>query len=832
MAVNFTGLTETEAKKRLKEIGFNSLPQDRQKGVIFSLIATLKEPMFILLIISVTLYFFIGSPKEAIALAGSIGIIIGISFFQNRKTEKALAALKELSEPLIKVIRNGSQKTIPSKELVPGDILILSEGERVPADVAILEESNLMVDESVLTGESLAVTKIIWDRKTPMGRPGGGNLPFLYSGTIITTGHCLAEVLYTGGQTQIGKIGKALQRITRGKSRLQEETGRLIFKLAILGISLCIVVVFIYGLVRNDWTEGFLAGITLSLAILPEEFAVITTVFLALGAWRISKRGILTKDFPAIETLGATTVLCADKTGTITFNRMSVESLINADNVAINEFLEYAVLASHTHTFDPVELAIFEKAKALRLQFFENKDLIKEYPFSKNTMSVTNVWQIKGFDKNIIAAKGAPESIIKLCNLPLAEEKKILFQVSEIAQTGLKVIAVAKGSANSGELPNTQDKFQYKFLGLIGLADPVRPTVSKAVQVCFGAGIRVIMVTGDYPETAKYVAREIGLHNFENIITGEEVSKMSTQQLQQAVSTTSIFARIIPEEKLRIVDALKANGEIVAMTGDGINDAPALKSANIGVALGERSTDVAKESASLVLLNGDFSNLVEAINLGRRIYTNIKRAIMYTLAIHVPIAGISLIPPLFHFPLILFPLHIVFLELFIDPSSSVAFETSVGDKNIMLKKPRKINLPFLDNKTLLYSVAQGGITLIACIITIIFSIYMGYPENVTRTLTFIVLVISNIGVMLVNINGPQNIFSSIVSSTLTVKLIALGTFMLLLLTLLIEEARKLFLFSALSTNEIIIAATFPLFTIVLIELFELIMKKRINYEEV
>ncbi|MFA5932907.1 MAG: cation-translocating P-type ATPase [Microgenomates group bacterium] len=830
MSEKFIGLSEAEAKKRLNLNGLNALPQDKQKGFLYALLLTLKEPMFLLLILSVAIYFTIGGTKEAFALAGSIAIIIGISFFQNRKTEKALAALKELSEPMAKIIREGIPKTIPSRELVPGDILILSEGERIPADCAILEENNLTVDESVLTGESLAVSKSVWNKTTPITRPGGASLSFLFSGTIITTGHCYAEVLLTGSNTEIGKIGKALQQIDRGKSRLQEETGRFIVKLALFGGFLCLIVVLIYGLVRNDWMEGLLAGVTLSLAIIPEEFAVIMTVFLALGAWRISRKGVLTKDFPAIETLGATTILCVDKTGTVTFNKLSIRNLLSEDNVTDEELIKYAILASRTHTFDPVEIAIFDKAKIQKLEIPENKELVKEYPFSKNTMSITNIWQIKNSKTYTIAAKGAPETIIKLCKLNPEKERDVLFQVSQMAITGLKVIAVAEGYVKTKDLPKIQDEINYKFLGLIGFIDPVRPSVSQALQVCYKAGVKVMMVTGDYPETAKHVAAEIGLKNFEKVITGQEIAKMSDKQLQEAVSTITIFARIIPEEKLRIVNALKANGEIVAMTGDGVNDAPALKSAHIGIALGTRSTDVAKESASLILLNGDFSSLVEAVALGRRIYTNVKRAITYTLAIHVPIAGISLIPPLFHFPLILFPLHIVFLELFIDPSSSIAFETTVADKESMLKPPRKITLPFLDNKTLLYSIAQGGIVLFACITVIIFSLYMNFSETVARTLTFICLVISNIGVMLININGPKNIFSSIISSALVVKLIALGTVAMLLATLYIPGLRDLFLFSQLSSKETLIAVIFPSVTIILIEFFERVMKTRIRYE--
>ncbi|MDD2822904.1 MAG: cation-translocating P-type ATPase [Candidatus Daviesbacteria bacterium] len=830
MSEKFIGLTEAEAAKKLEIEGFNSLPQDKKKGFFSILISTLKEPMFILLIISVALYFFLGDFKEALALSGSICIIVAISFYQNQKTEKALAALKELSEPMAKVIREGIIKTIPAREIVPEDILVLSEGERIPADAAILDANNLTVDESILTGESLAVSKTVWNSITPIRRPGGPNLPFLYSGTLITTGHCYAKVIFTGPKSEIGKIGKALSQIKRTKSHLQEETNKFIYKLALLGGILCLVVVIIYGVIRNNWMEGFLAGITLSLSILPEEFVVIMTVFLALGAWRISKKGVLTKDIPAIETLGATTVLCVDKTGTVTFNKMSVAELFHQENTSEQELLEYAVSASRKNTFDPVEIAILEKAKNQDIKIIENKELIKEYTFSKEIMAITNVWQLEGSKNYIFSAKGAPETIIKLCKLSKTDERKFIFQVSEMASTGLKVLAVAKAEGTS--LPKTQNEINYKFLGLIGLVDPVRPTVPAAIQVCHKAGIKVIMVTGDYPETAKFVAHKIGLENIQDVVTGQEVSKMSDTELQKVVATSCIFARIIPEEKLRIVNALKANGEIVAMTGDGINDAPALAASHIGIALGQRSTDVAKESASLVLLNGDFSSLVEAISLGRRIYTNIKRAVMYTLAIHVPIAGIALIPPLFHLPLILFPLHIVFLELFIDPSSAIAFETTEADKDTMLKHPRRLNLPFLDNKTLYYSIIQGGIILSICLGVIFFTRYLGFTDSATRTITFVCLILSNIGAMFANINGPKNILHSFISATKSIKLITLGTITLLLATILIPGLRNLFLFSELNTNGILIAIISSLISITLIEIFELIMKTRIKKDDI
>jgi P-type Ca2+ transporter type 2C len=834
---NEKGLTDEEAKNILEHEGLNQLPSDKQKGLFSIFLATLKEPMFLLLIISVAIYFILGSVKEALALLGSISIIIGISFYQNQKTEKALEALKELSEPQVLVIRDGIQKKILSKELVPGDMMILSEGERITADGAIISTTNLTVDESVLTGESLAVSKISWDGKSLITRPGGNNLPFIYSGTLITSGHCLAKVLFTGQKSEIGKIGKELSQIQRGQTLLQKETRKLILKLGIIGGFICFLIVLIYGLMRNNWLEGFLAGITLSMSLLPEEFAVILTVFLALGAWRIAKKKVLTRDIPIIETLGAATVLCTDKTGTITFNKMSIEKLYCQGNIVetvknknldacTENLIEYALFASRKHTFDPIEKAIFEFANSQNIIPAENKELIKEYPFSKNIMAITNIWQIKGSNTNIIASKGAPETILELCHLEAAKKKEILYQVSQMAEIGLKVLAIARGKLPDKTLPDTQDKIKFEFLGIIGFNDPIRPSVNQAVSLCYQAGLKVLMITGDYPGTASHIASKIGLNNFERVVTGLEIEKMSEAEIREIVKSVTVFARITPQEKLKLVNALKMNGEIVTMTGDGVNDAPALKSAQIGIAIGERSTDVAKEASSLVLLDGDFSSLVETIKLGRRIFNNLKRAMIYVLAIHVPIAGIALIPPLFNLPLILFPLHIVFLELVIDPSSSVAFETTEGDKDIMQKPPRDLKKPFLDNRVLLYSMTQGAIILAGCTSLMLFCWYLKLPETVIRTITFITLITSNIGLMFINLNGPGNIWQSITGSTTTVRLILGGTASLLTLIISIPVLRDLFLFSPLTSFEILIYLIFSTIIIFSIEIFENIITHR------
>jgi Ca2+-transporting ATPase len=703
------GLSETEAVKRLATDGPNELPSSRRRSTWAIAWEVTREPMFLLLLGAGGVYLLLGDVEEALLLLGFVFVVIGITLYQERKTERALEALRDLSSPRALVVRDGKHRRIPGRQVVQDDIVVLREGDRVPADAVLLSSTNLTVDESLLTGESVAVRKSPARYAAEMARPGGEDLPFVYSGTLVVQGQGIAQVRAIGVNTELGRIGKALQSLQQEDTPLQRETRRVVRNLAVLGLALCAAVIVLYGFTRGDWLQAVLAGITLAMAMLPEEFPVVLTIFLALGAWRMSQRRVLARRIPAVETLGATTVLCVDKTGTLTQNRMSVRMLVAHDSAydltahqsdsfpeAGHDLIEFSILASQQDPFDPMELA-FKEFGEQKLAGSEHLHpdwkLVREYPLSRKLLSMARVWQGADSPTLVVAAKGAPEAVAKLCGLAGDQLSDVLGRVSAMAAEGLKVLAVARAFC-TGSFPEAQEGFAFEYLGLVGLADPVRPTAADAIAECYTAGIRVVMITGDYPVTAQSIARQIGLANPGEVVTGSELDGMTDAELKQRVARVNLFARVIPEQKLRLVIALKSNGEIVAMSGDGVNDAPALKAAHIGVAMGGRGTDVAREASSLVLLDDDFSSIVHAVKLGRRIFDNLKKAMAYIFAIHVPIAGLSLIPALFGWPLLLMPVHIVFLELIIDPACSTAFEAEPEEADVMRRPPRIRPSPF------------------------------------------------------------------------------------------------------------------------------------------
>jgi len=709
----YKGLSTVEAREKLLAEGYNNLPSSKPKNFFSIALGVIKEPMFILLVACGSLYLVLGDMREGLILLSFVFVIMGIEFFQEKKTEKALDALKEMASPRALVIRDGIEIRIPGIEVVTEDIIVLQEGDRVPADATVLHAVNLLADESLLTGEPVPVRKNEWNGSEKNIQPGGDDLPFIYSGSMIVHGYGIAKVTETGSNTEIGKIGKALEGIKEEPTRLNKEMGSLVKKLTIIAAVLCVLVIVGYTLTHGNLVNGFLAGITLAMAVLPEEFPVILTVFMALGAWRMSKKKVLTRKPSAIETLGSATVLCTDKTGTLTQNKMTVTRLYNGKdfisvtktNEIISEFheiIEYGILSSQTNPFDPMEKAITGMGDIYikgTEHIHKNWEMIKEYPLSKELLAMSRVFSFKGTQDHFIATKGAPEAISDLCHFSGEEKKQMMIAVEKLASEGLRVLGVAKAKVNSINLPEIQHDFTFDFIGLIGLSDPIRKNVKEAVSECYKAGIRVIMITGDYPVTAKHIAFEIGLENPEKCITGHELKEMTEDELCEKIKEINVFARVLPEQKLKIVNALKKNKEIVAMTGDGVNDAPALKSANIGIAMGEKGTDVAREASSLVLMDDNFLSIVRAIKMGRRIFDNLQKAFGYTFAIHVPIAGLSLFPILLgNFPIILWPVHIVFLELIIDPACSIIFEAEKEEKNVMNRPPKKIDEPFFGRK--------------------------------------------------------------------------------------------------------------------------------------
>jgi Ca2+-transporting ATPase len=758
-----SGLSDAEAAARLQRDGYNELPSARPRSIVAIALEVVREPMFLLLIASGVIYLLLGDPAEAAALLAAVFLVIGITLYQEQKTERALQALRDLSSPRALVVRDGVTKRIAGRDVVQHDIVILHEGDRVPADARIESCRNLFVDESLLTGESVAVRKMPAPTVVEAGSPGGDDRPFIYSGTLVVRGDGVARVMATGVRTELGKIGTALLRVEVGKTALQAEVDRMVRLFAAMGMAACIVAGVAYGFVRHAWLDGALAGLTLAISMVPEEFPVILTVFLALGAWRISQSHVLTRRIPAIETLGSATVLCVDKTGTLTLNRMSVAAVTAADGsedivrdgqsltpVSAN-VMSAALLASKPDAFDPMERAFKDLDQTVSFSEGANgRALIREYPLSDAMLAVVHVWRGPQDDRSVVAAKGAPEAIAELCGMAEASRRRLLQQVEEMAGRGLRVLAIAHAAWDTAALPESPKTFAFQYLGLVGLADPVRPGVPAAVAECQSARIRVVMITGDYPATALSIARQIGLARSDVCLTGADIAKMDRGELQRRISDVDVFARIVPEQKLQLVTALKANGEVVAMTGDGVNDAPALKAADIGVAMGGRGTDVAREAAALVLLDDDFSSIVRAVRLGRRIYGNIQKATAYVLAIHVPIAGISLIPPLLGWPLVLMPVHVIFMELIIDPACSIAFEMEPEERDVMQRPPRHPRDKLFTRRLIVRSVLQGLGALAAAALVFAVSVRHGLIESDVRMLTFSTLIVTNLLLIVTN----------------------------------------------------------------------------------
>jgi P-type Ca2+ transporter type 2C len=827
---NFVGLTSEEAKNILKQDGFNELPKAEQRTIWKIMLDIVREPMFFLLIICSIIYLILGERQEAILLFVMVFFVIGITLYQEEKTEKALLALRNLSSPRALVLRDGELKRISGREVVSGEIMLISEGDRVPADAVVLANNNITADESLLTGESVPVIKSIWDGKSNLEHAGGDNLPFVFSGSMVIKGQAVVKAISIGANTEIGKIGKALEILKPEETKLQKQTNAIVKKFAVIGLFTCLIVVFVFGFVRHDWFNGFLAGIALAMSVLPEEFPVVMTIFLALGAWRISKHQVLTRRVPTIEMLGAATVLCVDKTGTLTMNKMTVSQICIDDSFydltsseklipeEFHELVAHSILATPDNPFDPMDIAVKEidiktgnKTQTLR----NNLVLNKEYSLSEKIFAMSRAWYDKKNDKIIISAKGSPETIIELCHLNNLESKLIEERVAKMANAGLRVIAVAYAETKTKELSEDQHDFNFKYLGLFGLEDPIRPGIIEAVKDCYMAGIRIIMITGDYPLTAKKIAEQIGLKSIDNIVTGPQLSKMNDDELREKIKHISVFARILPEQKLQIVKALKMNNEIVAMTGDGVNDAPALKAAHIGIAMGGRGTDVAREAASLVLLNDDFSSLVQAIRMGRRIYDNLKKVITFIFAVHIPIIGVSLAAVAFGWPLILLPVHIVFLELIIDPACSVAFEMEKEEKDIMKRTPRKFRLSLYSFSVIIKGAFLGISVLIIVIAAYAWSFSQGLGENEARALAFTCLVIGNIAMIFASRSGSASLISSLKIFNPSLWFITIGTFLFLVLSLTIPYLQLLFHFATINNRQII----FCLATVVLLIIF-------------
>ena len=815
-----TGLTAAEAAERLRVEGANELPTSGRRGVGAIAYGILREPMVFLLLASGGIYFLLGDKQEAIILLGFVVMVVAITLYQENKTERALEALRDLSSPRALVVRDGKRARIAGREVVRGDVLVLSEGDRIAADAILLSCEHLSTDESLLTGESVPVRKragqVVGTGK--MERPGGDDLPFVYAGALVTRGAATAEVVSTGPATEMGRIGKALLAVAPEKSALQREMRRLVRRLAVVALVLCVVVVVGYGLGRRDWLGGLLAGLTLAMAILPNELPAVLTIFLAAGAWRLSGKRALVRRMPVLETLGSATVLCVDKTGTLTINQMTVRKLaprgesfdVPLDEGAslpepVHEVVEYAVLASQRDPFDPMEKAfkvLGERRLAGTEHLHPNWTLVREYPLSDQLLALSHVWRAPDGAEHVIAAKGAYEAIADLCHLGPAAIAQLDAEAEAMAVEGLRVLGVAKARFRLGELPPQQHDFDFDLLGLVGLADPIRPAVPGAVAECYAAGVRVVMITGDHPRTASSIARQIGLRNPDRVTTGAELERLSEATLDASIRDVNVFARVVPEQKLRIVRALQARGEIVAMTGDGVNDAPALKAADIGIAMGGRGTDVAREAAGLVILDDDFATIVEAIRLGRRIFDNLKSAMAYILAVHVPIAGLAVVPVLFGLPLVLLPVHVAFLHLIIEPACSVVFEAEPEEPKVMQRPPRDPKAPLFGRGLVGLSLLQGTSVLAILMAVFVLALRRGNGELDARGLTFTTLVVANLALIVVNRSWRRSFVESLRVRNRALRWVVAGGLAFLLLVVYLPFLRALFRISILHLDDL------------------------------
>ena len=828
------GLTASEALARLKAEGFNELPQTGRRTIVGLILEVLREPMLLLLLAGGVIYFVLGDLGEALLLLVLASISIVITIVQEARTERVLESLRDLTSPRALVIRAGERIRIPGREVVRGDLIVLSEGDRVAADASVVQCDDLLLDESLLTGESVPVRKqaspALEQPRTP--HAGGDDQPFVFSGTLVVRGSGVAEVLSTGIRSEIGKIGQSLSALVTETPRLQQQTTQLVTMFAIASAIVIALTVLLYGIYRGGWLEGVLAGIALGMSMLPEEFPVVLTVFLAMGAWRISQARVLTRRASAIESLGAATVLCTDKTGTLTENRMTVARLVLPGGTqytpgaaarpepAFDPLIATGVLACVPEPFDPMEKALHSLGPGTAT----GRRLVQSYGLRHDLLAMSNVWR-GSVDECVVAAKGAPEAIGSLCGMSAEELSELRARVDALAREGLRVLGVARATCAETSLPETQRGFAFRFCGLTGFADPLRPEVEGAVAECRSAGIRVVMITGDYPATASAIATRAGLDP-ERVLTGADVDGLADVELARAARGQTVFARIAPAQKLRIVSALKGAGEIVAMTGDGVNDAPSLKAAHIGIAMGGRGTDVAREASSIVLLDDDFGSIVKAVRLGRRIYDNLRKAMSFILAVHVPIAGLALLPLLTGMPLLFGPVHIAFLEMIIDPVCSLVFEAETEERDVMQRPPRAPDEPLLPRSLLVWSALQGGLALALTGGVMVTANTYGMPENEVRALTFFSLVLVIVSLIFVNRSFSTSLVEAFTRPNRTLAVIVVFVTAVLALSLAWPPAAELFRFGPLHADDLAITVAAAVVSLVLLELSKYPLRHR------
>ena len=809
------GLSGTEAALRLALDGPNELSPVHRRTRLDLVREALREPMLQLLIAAVAIYWVLGNVGEAGLLLAFVAVKLLITVVQAHRTERVLDALRDLTSPRALVLRDGVAQRIAGRDVVVGDLLVLVEGDRVAADARLLSAHDLEADESLLTGEALPVRKHAAEPAAAdiAPRAGGDDLPWVWAGTLLTGGQGLARVTATGARSEIGRIGRALGEIEPPPTPLQLQTRRLVRLFSALGLAISAVAVVGHGLARGDWLGGLLAGITLAMAMLPQEFQLILVVFMAMGAWRLSSLRVLARRAGAIEALGAATVLCTDKTGTLTRNRMAVAELVAFApgglqrwageaaplSPAQQALLEAAMLASERRAFDPMERALHELAEAQLDAAARHADatLVHEYPLAPGLRAMTHGWQCPGEATQRVATKGAPEDVAALCRLSEAGLAAVKHEAQAMAARGLRVLGVAS-ARHTGAWPEAPDGLGFAWLGLVAFADPLRAGVPEAIAECRAAGLRVVMITGDHPATAAAVAAQAGLDAPGTVVGGADLDALDDAALGARLATTRVFARIRPEQKLRLVEALKAQGEVVVMTGDGVNDAPSLKAAHIGIAMGGRGTDVAREAAALVLLDDDFGSIVRAVRLGRRIDDNLRKAMAFVLAVHVPIAGLALLPLLWGGPMVFMPVHIAFLELLIDPVCSIVFEAEGDEPDLMRRPPRDPAAPLFSPALIAWSLLEGGLVLAAVAAFFVALQFAQVGDAAARAATFTALVACNVALIVANRSAGGSVRDAFARGNPALVRMLLATGALLAGALFVAPLRTLFAFDAVA----------------------------------
>ncbi|MFA5969566.1 MAG: cation-translocating P-type ATPase [Sphingomonas sp.] len=821
-------LTADAARARLEADGPNELPRTGQRSVLRIVIEVLREPMLALLLAGGIAYLLLGDTTEALILLAFATFSVAVTVIQESRTEHVLEALRDLSAPRALVIRDGIGVRIAGREVVRDDLLVLEQGDRIAADAILVEADDLQTDESLLTGESLPVGKAVatQDVAGDARRPGGEGQPFVYSGSLVTRGTGVARVLATGPRSEIGRIGQSLATLDTEAPRLRRETTRIVTWCAIGGGAIALLVVLLFGLLRGGWIEAVLAGIAIGMSLLPEEFPVVLTVFLAMGAWRIGKVGVLTRRAAAIETLGSATVLCTDKTGTLTENRMSVAELWlpSGDThslgmgatvpEAYHGLIETAVLASAAQPTDPMEVALRGAHGAMVGTDLPTGALAHAYALRPDLLAMSNIWD--DGDALTLSAKGAPEAIASLCRLPAPEHAAMTAAVEAMAVRGIRVLGVATATPRDRNWAETQHEYEYALTGLVGLADPLRASVPGAVAECRSAGIRVVMITGDYAATARSIATQAGIADGD-VLTGADLAALDDARLAERLKTATVFARIMPEQKLRIVQAFKADGEIVAMTGDGVNDAPSLKAAHIGVAMGKRGTDVAREASAIILLEDDFGSIVQSVRLGRRIYDNIRKAMAFIFAVHVPIAGLALLPLFFGLPILFGPVHIALLEMVIDPVCALVFEAEREEDDIMHRCPRDPSEALFSLPMIAWSVFQGGLAFAMLAAVFLVESWSGMPEGELRALTFFALIAGIVALILVNRSFSASLGQAFVRHNAALRYVAAAIACVTTLILFLPQAQALLKFGSIAWSDMALAIGLGVVLLVLLE---------------